>query len=216
MNSLIMSGGFILSIFGSPVYVSTEPIPIPIETIEQRIDRVATAHSIATTTLYNLVMSESSLNPEIKDGDMDILCNSGPNLGKPVRSRGIAQISECYHPEISDDEAYSPEWSLNYVADKIAKGTIWREHMVCNCYTYAKTKIKGLPAMKDIQPNTPYPIVGGLLIEYFNKVKHISVITKITKEGIYVSQTNKVPCKFTKELRPFNNPNREGYWRANQ
>ena len=216
MESIALSSLFLLSVWGTPVEASNLPINVPnlpIETIEQRIVRVATAHNIATTTLFNLVMSESSLNPEVEDGDLDITCE---RTGKPIRSRGIVQISECYHPEISDDEAYSPEWSLNYAADKIANGTIWREHMVCNCYTYAKTKIHNLPAMKDIQPNTPYPFVGGLLIEYFNKVKHISVITKVAEEGIYVSQTNREPCKFTKELKKWNNKNREGYWRPTE
>jgi len=210
MNELLITGTFVLSLLGQPVYAS-EPIPIH-ETIEQRIDRVATSHSIATTSLFNLAMGESSLDPNAL-GDMDIKCSVGANKGLPVRARGLVAITDCYFPEITDEQAFDPEWSLAWAADIIVKGEAWKTWTLANCYSYAKTQIKNLPAMKDIQPNTPYPIVGGLLIEYYNKIKHISVITKVVKEGIYVSQTNKEPFKFTKELRPWNNKNREGYWR---
>ena len=211
MTELLTSGAFVLSIFGSPVYAS-EPIPIPVETIEQRIDRVAMSHRIATTSLFNLVMGESGLVPS-KVGDMKYLCTSGVNLGKPIRAKGLVQITDCYEPTITDAQAFDPDWALNWAADKIVKGEAWKTWTVANCYSYAKTRIKNLPAMKDIQPNTPYPVVGGLLIEYFNGVKHISVIEKVSLEGQLVSQTNKEPFNFTKELRPWNNKNREGYWR---
>jgi hypothetical protein len=211
MNTLLTSGAFLLSILGTPVYANTSPVVPPLQpaTLEQKIEEVSLKYEIASTTLTNLLMEESSLNPDIKDGDMDVTCVT---TQKPVRARGLAQITECYHPEVSDAEAYDVDFALNWTAKEIANHTAWREHQVCNCYTYARTQIHNLPAMKDIQPNTPYPKVGGLLIQYFNKVKHIAVITKVSEEGIYVSQTNKTPCKFTKEIIPWNDKNREGYW----
>lgn len=53
-------------------------------------------------------------------GDMDLICKYGPNKGKPVRAKGAWQITDCGHPEITDEQAFdlewSTEWSLNVIA----------------------------------------------------------------------------------------------------
>lgn len=215
MDTIALGGAFVLSIFGQPVYASEVP-PIPIvESIEQRIDRVATEYGIATTTLYNLVMGESSLNPNAL-GDMDSKCPVGANKGLPVRARGLLQITQCYNADITDAQAFSPDWSLNWGANIIAKGEAWKHWTLANCYSYAKTQINNLPSMKDIQPNTDYPSVGGLVILYYGKTKHLSVITKVTKEGIEVKETNWQPMKFTKRTILWNDKNIDGFWRPTE
>lgn len=52
------------------------------------------------------MLHESDASTTIRDGDMAITCPAGPNKGKPVRARGLWQFTECYHPEVSDAEAY--------------------------------------------------------------------------------------------------------------
>lgn len=60
---------------------------------------------------------ESQFNPKAT-GDMHITC---PSTGKPVRSRGLFQISTCYHPEVSDAQAYDVQfatgWAINVIAN---------------------------------------------------------------------------------------------------
>lgn len=49
---------------------------------------------------------------------MDLTCKRD---GLPVRSRGLFQISRCYHPEISDAQAFdiasSTEWAMSQMQD---------------------------------------------------------------------------------------------------
>ena len=44
-------------------------------------------------------------------GDMDLTCSK---TGKPVRARGGWQITECYHPEISDECAFDLKCSTAF------------------------------------------------------------------------------------------------------
>ncbi|MEO8361593.1 MAG: hypothetical protein ABI672_16280 [Vicinamibacteria bacterium] len=51
-------------------------------------------------------------------GDGDLIC---PLTGAPQRSRGLFQISDCWHPEVPDDIAFSvtsaTEWALSRMKD---------------------------------------------------------------------------------------------------
>src|SRR3990167_6559213 len=148
MEYLATSGVFLLSIFGQPVHASeiSEPIVIP-ETIEQRIDRVATTHNIATSSLYNLVKCESSFVETADNGD----------------DRGLVQINRTYYPEITDEQAFDPEFALNFAAEKISKGEGYK--WTCgNCYSLALNELGRIPKMAELIPNTDYPNVGGLIL----------------------------------------------------
>lgn len=59
---------------------------------------------------------ESGLKHDVI-GDMDIICPRGVNEGKPVRARGIWQITECYYPQVSDEVAFDPILSTDFVMD---------------------------------------------------------------------------------------------------
>lgn len=66
-----------------------------------------------------IVENESKMNPSIRDGDMNLLC---ARTGKPVRSRGIWQITECYHPEVPDSVAYDPVKSTDWSIQQLKAG----------------------------------------------------------------------------------------------
>jgi hypothetical protein len=69
------------------------------------------------------------LNPQAV-GDMNIYRN-----GKPVRARGIWQITQAYHPEISDSEAFDPIWSTEYVMPILKnKKLCEQEFTTCRIY----------------------------------------------------------------------------------
>jgi soluble lytic murein transglycosylase-like protein len=54
-----------------------------------------------------------------------IRCESGydPNaLGDGGESRGLTQINKPAHPNISDEQAFDIEFSLNFLAENLSKG----------------------------------------------------------------------------------------------
>lgn len=65
-----------------------------------------------------IINNESQYDPT-QIGDMNLICPIGPNKGKPVRARGWFQITECYHPEVSDAQAFDYIWALKWSIPKI-------------------------------------------------------------------------------------------------
>ena len=51
-------------------------------------------------TLYRIAKCESSLNPKAYSHDGG------------AQARGLFQITRKYHPEVSDQQAFDPKWSL--------------------------------------------------------------------------------------------------------
>ena len=63
---------------------------------------------------------------------MNIICK---RTGLPVRARGLVQITECWYPDVTDEEAEDPVFALNMMISMI------RDKEVCinqwtTCYNY--------------------------------------------------------------------------------
>lgn len=97
------------------------------ETVKEKIYRIAENHDISPTKLDMIVRLESHYI-RTAEGDMDIICK---RTGKPVRARGPVQITECFHPEVSDENAFDWEYSLNWAAEKIASKQCGKEWTTC-------------------------------------------------------------------------------------
>jgi hypothetical protein len=69
----------------------------------------------------HIVSRESQYNANAK-GDLDIICadKRSPHYGEPVYARGLWQITRCFHPDITDAQAFDPEWSTAWALGKIA------------------------------------------------------------------------------------------------
>ena len=103
-----------------------------------------TAH--ASEIQYNASTSQeiiyaAAVNAGIQYKELNsvIQCESGGNplaLGDHGHSRGLVQISNIYHPDIGDTEAYDPIFSVEYLAKNIAEGNgnLW------TCYRIYKSK----------------------------------------------------------------------------
>lgn len=157
---------------------------------------IAKDHGIATTSLFNLVDCESKWDP----------------LADNVYDRGLVQINRTAWPDITDAQAFDPEFSLNFAAEKISKGQgyLW----TCgNCYSFAKVLLGKLPKMADILPNTPYPVVGGLTIFDYNGKKHVAVNKKITQDGILVRECNYEENLCKERMVKQDDPRISGQWR---
>lgn len=78
-----------------------------------------------------IVAQESNYDPTLI-GDMKIKC---PSTGKPVRSRGLVQITECYYPEITDAQAFDPNFNLDFGMKLIKnKKTCMNQFTTCRQY----------------------------------------------------------------------------------
>ena len=98
----------------------------------KKIAKVLTRKYEVDTELVNYIITNESQWNTKATGDMDIICK---RTGKPVRARGLLQITECYHPQITDKQAYEPIFSLDWAMKKIAnKKTCIREWTTCRNY----------------------------------------------------------------------------------
>ncbi|MFA6991933.1 MAG: hypothetical protein WC269_01470 [Candidatus Gracilibacteria bacterium] len=108
--------GVILAI-GITVWGSTT---ITVQNIEypQGECKVSIEEYVRSLGLYQLALCESGLRADAV-GDMNIIC---PRTGKSVRARGMFQITECYHPEVTDEQAFDPYWSARWTKQMLDAG----------------------------------------------------------------------------------------------
>lgn len=79
-------------------------------TIKQMVSCYAKKEGVNPELAQYIVSNESHYNPSVV-GDLHVKC---PSTGKPVEARGLVQITSCYHPEISDSQAFDPNFSLEF------------------------------------------------------------------------------------------------------
>lgn len=159
-------------------------------------DRIAVEFGVATSTLRNLVTSESQWNPKSDNGF----------------DRGLVQINRKYNPEITDKQAFDPEFSLRFAAEKISKGEAWK-WTVCSCIKTAKVLGANISGdAKDIIPNTNYPHVGGVVKFKYSNNYHVAYINKVTALGIEVTEGNFKPCLIANRFISWSDPHIVGFW----
>lgn len=88
-------------------------LPLSKDTIVVLEAFYAAQYDVSFTTIDAVVACESSYHQY--------------TLGDQTHSRGLVQISNIYHPEVSDKEAFSPLFSLDFLAAHVAagKGNEW-------------------------------------------------------------------------------------------
>lgn len=65
------------------------------------------------------IVSEESGYVADARGDLTLTCK---RTGKPVRARGLVQITECWWPKVTDEQADDPDFALDFLAKWLAKG----------------------------------------------------------------------------------------------
>ena len=66
------------------------------------------AWGVSSTTIYKIIEGESNFNTLA--------------VGDKGMSRGLVQIHKKYHPDITDEMAFDPDFSINFLASNLAKG----------------------------------------------------------------------------------------------
>ena len=127
----------------SPLFAFLLLLPVSPETLTAHLiptyDFTSTSsvrayiESQATTTpiraLY-IAENESHFKSDAR-GDLHITCKNknSPQYGKPVTSRGVFQVSRCWFPEITDEQAddvvFITEWALPRIADRETCKMLW-------------------------------------------------------------------------------------------
>lgn len=65
--------------------------------------------------------------------------------------------------------------------------------------------------MIEILPNSD-PVIGGVAVEFFKGIKHVSVITQIDEEGVWVKESNYKHCQIGKRYIPYSKYSLVGFW----
>lgn len=94
-----------------PIQCSAPPAPPP-QTVNEKITTYAKKYNVSSSLMTEIIKKESNFNPNAI-GDKHIKCG---------HSRGLVQISKCYHPEISDEKAFDVDFSIEYLAKELSKG----------------------------------------------------------------------------------------------
>lgn len=192
--------GFIFLATPSPALSAQLTIPIEIHdyTLQEKANDIATEYVISTTTFSNLITSESNWNPEATSTTGD---------------RGIMQISDYFHPEVSDKCAFDTDCAMRWAAGYIkAHGT--DEWISCNCYLMAKVYRPDIPLTKDLKPNSPVR-KGAIAIYNYHGIPHYAYVTGVQNDGTYghwEKGSNLEPCKIYSRFVPESNPFLVGYW----
>ncbi len=132
----------LFGLFVAVTFAQAQVVQAPIRVLETPktplIDNSIPALELRYSQLYSQplwvikhIVDHESMASTTKIGDMTIICPVGINKGKPVRARGVIQITECYHPEITDEEAFDPNFSLNYLGSELSKGKCKAEWSTC-------------------------------------------------------------------------------------
>ena len=122
ITSLVI-GCFVLF---TPLAQADAPVRPP-QSLESLISTYSRQYGVSEHLMTYIVQAESTGSTTII-GDMNIKC---PYTGKPVRSKGLVQISDCYHPEVTDEQAFDAEFSIAFLARNLHLG---------NCHEWTTCK----------------------------------------------------------------------------
>lgn len=100
---------------------------ITVKTPEDLIKEKARANNLDEEKIIFIARCESQIEPDAL-GDSHLIC---AKTQKSVRSRGVWQINNCAHPEISDEQAFDLEWSTDWAIEIFKKGGETKEWRRC-------------------------------------------------------------------------------------
>lgn len=102
--------------------------------IKQMVSCYAKEYGVNDKLAHYVVENESQYDPNLV-GDLHIKC---PQTGKPVRARGLVQITECYYPEVTDEQAFDPNFNLEF-GMKLMKNKSTCMNQFTTCRNYYKS-----------------------------------------------------------------------------
>lgn len=83
----------------------------------------------------------------------------------------------------------------------------------CNCYALVRNRVPNLPRMAGIYPNAE-AVVGAVAVEWFGNIKHVSLVTEVTEDGVLVVESNYKHCVIGTRFIPYSKDSLVGFWVA--
>ena len=189
----------------APVAHAASLPPAPVETVEQKIVRISKEVSIASTTLYNLAFSESTLG-EFRVGDNGKSC-------------GVVHFNKDYYP-VENSRCDDDDYILTRAAQMIKAGLAYR-FSPCSCIATARNLGVSLPIgvdADDLRPNITLSKLrpGDLvLFKYKNGLYHVAVYQGLSNGLLRVKEGNYTPCRApTARLVSPADYSIRGFWRS--
>jgi soluble lytic murein transglycosylase-like protein len=113
--------------------VPNEPKTPP--SIEELVTQMAAKYRVDYTLAHYIATNESHYDPKA-EGDLYDLCPTGKYKGKPIYARGVYQITRCYHPNVTDEQAFDPEFNVEYAMKLIAQGKTMCKMQFTTCRNF--------------------------------------------------------------------------------
>lgn len=83
------------------------------KTISEIIDEKAKLYQVSSVVMHQVIKCESQYNPRA--------------VGDGGHSRGLVQIYDDFHPTITHEQAFNPEFAITFLAKNLSqgKGSLW-------------------------------------------------------------------------------------------
>lgn len=170
------------------------------ESLQNLAKRIAKSEGVDYGTIEAIVFSESRWDPKA--------------VGDHGHAHGLAQINDLYHPDITLEEAESPEFALRFIAQIVKDHEEWKYFTSCSCVACARVmgaNVKGNAI--DLVPDS-LPVQGGVIIfKYGEKPEdyHVAYIAQLFTNGMNIRECNKEKCRYTERFVSFYDPFILGY-----
>lgn len=99
-----------------PVAAAAPITPTQVIELEELVEQKAEEYGVSASVMKAVIECESNWNVSA--------------LGDSGESRGLVQIHRPSWPDISDEEAYNPEFAIDFLAAKLSEG----EGQLWTCY----------------------------------------------------------------------------------
>lgn len=135
-----------LLLIGSTFFMYNTPTKIYADNLPQTtvaqfeipamVSYYATQYGVSQKLANYIAEHESDYNPN-EVGDEHITCRQDNQYkGQAVYARGVFQITRCYYPEVTDSQAFDPQYNIQFAMAIIAKGrdTCINQFSTCRAY----------------------------------------------------------------------------------
>jgi len=122
LTTAFMGGYTGSSVFGKILSKDTKEKKEGGETIKELIEKICKEESVDSTLALKVARCESSLNP------------TAVNINTTgSKDRGLYQINDKWHPEVTEDQAFDPEFSIRFFCKAMKGGNIswWNASRTC-------------------------------------------------------------------------------------
>lgn len=102
------------------VTINQVPISPQVKTIDELIEEKAKLYQVSSTVMHAVIKCESTYNPNA--------------VGDGGHSRGLVQIYDDFHPTITHEQAFDPEFAVTFLAKNLAQGNghLWSCYKILN------------------------------------------------------------------------------------